>query len=157
MDYRNRDNFRELIGRFLGLEEATKAAEDIERGDRLLELYPAPQPAPRLLSDIKERVRNRLGRRHHVLRQAYRLIGPFGRQPTRPSEISYASLIPTAIWESRDISADDAELAYFSAEIDQLEAQMRALQAGDDEFADADALDEVEVELMRIDTEFWRE
>ncbi len=170
MEDRSHDNLVELFGRFVGPEAGKATAEDIRRGQRLLELHPAPLPDSQLLAAIKRQIAVRLSRRRHrFVRIAYRavpvaaaviiiaLAGLFGRGPATQSQVSYASLIPAAIWESDDINADDAELAYLTAEIEQIEAQIRALEAGESDNASAAALDEVEVELMRIDTEFWKE
>ncbi len=85
------------------------------------------------------------------------LIGFFGRPVREPSSVSYASLIPSAIWESDDIASDDMELAYFRSELRQIETQMEALEAGDGDLVATASLDDVEMELIRIDTEFWRE
>ncbi|MBN1360687.1 MAG: hypothetical protein JW993_08850 [Sedimentisphaerales bacterium] len=169
MEDRNREDWEKLFGRFVGTEQSEAAAEDIRRGQTLLELYPAPQPDARLVASIKRRIAGRLAHRHRFAHLAYRiapaaaaviviaLLGRFRHGPAGSTQISYASLIPTAIWESDDINADDVELAYFAAEIEQIEAQMRALEAGDADSNGANALDEVEVELLRIDTEFWKE
>lgn len=169
MEDRNRDNLSDLFGRFLGVDEGNAAAEEVRRAERLLELYPAPVPAPQVLADIKRQIAARLAHRHRFFRLATRLapaaaaviilalVGQFGHGPTSQSHVSYASLIPTAIWESDDINADDAELAYYHAEIQQIEAQIRALEADESDSTGADTLHEVEVELMRIDTRFWKE
>jgi hypothetical protein len=164
-----RDNLKELFGRFVEPQEAAKAAEEIQRGQRLLELYPAPQPDDSLLAGIKQEMCARLNPQRRWMHRLYRLapaaaavilialLGPFARRPASDSGVSYASLIPTAIWESGDINTDDAELAYFNAEIEQIEAQIRQLQTGDDGFGDTGAVDDLEVELIRIESEFWRE
>lgn len=169
MEHRNRDNLSELLGRFLGVEEGDAAAQEVSRGEQLLELYPAPAPDPRVLAGIKQQMVTRAGRHRRLVQWAYRvapaaaaviamalLVWPGHRPSSRP-EASYASVIPTAIWESDDINADDVELAYLAAEIEQIEAQLRALDADDGDGNGANTLGEVEVELMRIDTEFWKE
>lgn len=170
MENRNRDTLKELFERFMG-DEADNAADEVRCGERILDLYPAPQPDPEMLVSIKRQIAIRLSWRHRFVHTAYRLapaaaaaavitftlIGLYGNRPATESEISYASLIPTAIWESDDINADDVELAYFAAEIRQIEAQMRALEAGDGDRTRAGVLDEMEMELMRIDMEFWKE
>ena len=169
MENRNRESLRELFGRFLGVDEAEAAAEEIQRAERLLELYPAPMPAPEVLAGIKRQIAGRRIQHHRFTHTAYRLVGAaaaiivvamiglLGRDPASLPQANYASLIPTAIWESDDINSDDVELAYFTAEIEQIEAQMRALEAGESDDAGADTLDEVEAELLRIDADFWKE
>jgi cell division protein FtsB len=165
----NPDNLRELFARFLAVDEANAAAEEVRRAEQLLELYPAPQPNAQAIAAIKRQVAARVARRHRFRHLPARLapaaaavillalFARFGHKPTSQHHISYASLIPTAIWESDDISADDAELAYYTAELEQIEAQMRSLEAGEADNTGADTLHEVEMELMRIDTEFWKE
>ncbi len=170
MQNQNRDDLRALFRRFLGIEESRTAADEVRRGEQLLNLYPAPEPAPEVLAAIKRQLVLRLAkRRHRITCLIYRtvpaaaavilvaLASLFGHRPADSPEVSYASLIPAAIWESDDISSDDVELAYLTAEIEQIEAQMRALEASESESVDTHALDEVEVELMRLDTEFWKE
>jgi hypothetical protein len=85
------------------------------------------------------------------------LIGFYVYEPQSRPDLSHAALIPTAIWESDDIASDDFDIAYFASEIQHIEAQVRALEADDGESTGAGALDEVEMELMRINSEFWKE
>ncbi len=85
------------------------------------------------------------------------LIGFFGRPAPRQPEVSFASLIPTAIWESDDLASDDMELAYFQSELERLETQMQAIEAGDGDLLATASLDEVEMEMIRIDRQFWKE
>ncbi|MBN1510049.1 MAG: hypothetical protein JW955_24600 [Sedimentisphaerales bacterium] len=169
MKEQNRDDLRELFDRFLGAQEGRTAVDEVRRAERLLELYPAPQPDLEMLADVKRQVAAQLARRCRFTHMTHRLvpaaaaaivitlIGLWGRGPTSRPQLSYASLIPAAIWESDDINSDDAELAYFAAEIEQIEAQMRALEAGEGDSTGTDTLHEVEAELLRLDTGFWKE
>ena len=84
------------------------------------------------------------------------LIGLLGPRSANRPHLSYAAIIPAAIWESDDLTADDLDLAYFSSEIRQIEAQMQALDAEDSDTGVGGALDEFETELMAIQTEFWK-
>ena len=70
--------------------------------------------------------------------------------------MSYASIIPTAIWESDDLAADDLDLVYFTSEIRQIEAQMQALEPEESDAGSGGGPDELEMELMAIETEFWK-
>lgn len=168
MENHNRDALKELFERFVG-DEAGSAADEIRCAEQLLGQYPAPQPDPSVLADIKRQIAIRLSWRYRFVHNAYRLapaaaavivftlIGLYGNRPATESEINYASLIPAAIWESNDLSSDDVELAYFAAELRQIEAEMRALEAGDGGRIRADVLDEMEMELMLINMDFWQE
>lgn len=168
MDDRNYDDLRELLKRFMDPSEVGSIERDIRSGDRLFEANPAPQVAPETLAAIKHQITVRLGASHRPAHPFYRyiaaaaviavaLIGFFGRSNQETPGVSYASLIPTAIWESEDLASDDAELAYFRSELRHIETQMQALEAGDGELVAAGSLDEVELELIRIDTQFWKE
>ena len=66
-----------------------------------------------------------------------------------------SSLIPTAIWESDDISADDLRLATFTAEVERIENELRSLLL-DENGSDESVLDEAEIELIDLEGEFWK-
>jgi hypothetical protein len=166
---RSRDDLRELLERFLDPSEAGSAEREIRAGERLLETSAAPQVAPETLAAIKRQIAAQLGAPYEPSHPFYRyvgaaaavilvaLIGFFGRSaPERPA-VRYASLIPAAIWDSDDIVSDDMELAYLRSELRRVEAQMHALDAYDGDVTASGALDEVELELIRIDREFWKE
>ncbi len=167
-DDRNREELTELLGRFFGPSEAESAEREIRAGDRLFDVSPSPQVAPELLEDIKQRIAVRLAAPRRGSHPLYRyggaaaavivvaLIGFFGRPAQEPSDIHYASLIPAALWDSDDIVSDDMKLAYFRSELRRVETQMLALDADDGEVATG-ALDEVEMELIRIERQFWKE
>ncbi len=163
------DNLKALFERFAGSAEARKAAEEIRAGDDMLRAYPAPEPDNEMILGIKLQIATRLSSRRRHVHRIYRLVAGvaavlvlavivFYNQPSsEDGSLSHAALIPTFIWESEDIPSDDMELAYFNAEIDQIEAQMRALEAGESQDAGARAIDEVEMELVRVSAAFWKE
>jgi len=70
------------------------------------------------------------------------------------SSIAY---IPRAIWETYDITNEDSNLAYCSTEIEQIEQQFHKLQSPYEETNTAyDEVSEMEMELLEIETEFWK-
>jgi len=161
------ENLMELLRRFMDEPTARTVHEDIQAGERLLDAEPAPTPEARLIATIKTQMARAALRRHRIVRLVHgslaaaaavivlALVGLLGPgSPSRPP-MSYAAIIPAAIWDSPDITADDLDLAYFSSEIGQIEAQMQALDAGESEGASG-ALDEFENELMEIQTDFWK-
>ena len=169
MKNRNRDNLKALFERFMPASEAEAAADEVGAADDLLRACPAPEPSPEIIVGIKLRIAGKLADRHRPSHPFFRFVGVaaavivvavigfFGRSPQRRPDIAQAALIPTAIWESDDIASDDLDIAYFTSEIRQIETEMRALEAGEGETVEVAALDEVEMELMRINTEFWKE
>ena len=163
------DNLRAVLARFMPASEAETAAEDMRAGEEILHAYPAPEPDRQIVLGIKLEIASKLSRRHRIVRGLYRcaataaaviILGLLvfqGRAPQTDPGLAHATLIPTFIWESDDIAADDMELAYLTSEIEQIEAQVRALQAGEGLDVGTSTLHEVEMELMRINTGFWKE
>ncbi|MCU0916932.1 MAG: hypothetical protein MUC88_20580 [Planctomycetes bacterium] len=161
------DHLKELLRQFLEAPAAEAAYRDIQAGERLLEAHPAPAPESRVILAIKAQMAGAARRQQRIVRLVrgalataaavivLALIGLPDPGARNSSALSYASLIPTAIWESDDIAADDLDIVYFSAEIRHLEAQMRALDAGEEQVGGA-VPDEFENELMAIEIEFWK-
>jgi hypothetical protein len=162
-----RENLTELLRRFMDATAVEAAERDIRAGEGLLGAHPAPAPDDRIVASIKAQIAAATDRRHRHVRVFHGslataaavvmalLIGLFGRGPG-PGPVAYASIIPAAVWESEDIASDDPDLVYFTSEIRQIEAQMQALEAGEREPPGSGMVEELEVELMRINTEFWK-
>lgn len=162
-----RENLIELLQRFMDEPTARNAQEDIEAGERCLEAYPAPTPEARLLATIKTQMAVAAVRRHRLVRLVQgalaaaaavivlALIGLPGPRSAHGPRLSYAALIPPALWDSHDITTDDLDLAYFASEIRQIEAQVQALDEGESE-SGREIPDEFENELMAIQTDFWK-
>ena len=56
------------------------------------------------------------------------------RKPAGPVEERFiAELLPTAIWDSDDLTTDDLGLATFSAEVDRLEQEVKRVLLGENE------------------------
>jgi len=161
------ENLIELLRRFMDEPTARAAHEDIQAGERFLDAYPAVQPDARLIATIKTQMAVAALHRRRIVRLVHgslaaaaavivlALIGLLGPGSANRSPMSYVAMIPPTIWESDDITADDLDLAYFSSEIGQIEAQMQALDAGESE-SGTGTLDEFEDELMAIQADFWK-
>lgn len=163
MEDHTRENLNDLLRQFMDGAAADAAAEDIRAGEQLLDLSGVPAPAPETIARIKGEIASALTRRHRfmpVLRRslaaaaviAFVLIGLLDRPPTGGDTAFKAALLPAAIWDSIDVAADDLNLARFGAEVRRIEAQFQALEAGEDE--PAGGVDELESELIQIETEF---
>jgi len=168
MKDRNEENLRDLLARFMDSEQANEAAEDIEFGEELLRRWPAPEPSEELLSDIKVNMTRRLAHRsrRHVRWFASRAAGiaaafvifagvwtGINKETVPPAKA--ASLIPTAIWESDNIAIDDLNLALFRAEVERIEGELKSLLL-DEGSNEESTLREAEIELMDIESEFWK-
>jgi hypothetical protein len=163
------ENLTELLRRFMEEPAAHAAQEDIEAGERWLRAYPAPAPNARLMASIQAQIAASARRRHRIIRLSHAalaaaaavivmaLIGQF--QPASQSRppISVAGILrlPAAVWESDDIMHQDLDLAYYSSQIGQIEAQVRALETDEDDVGTA-APEEFELELMAIQAELLK-
>jgi hypothetical protein len=167
MKDRAHENLTELLKRFMDEPAAKTAHEDIQAGERWLRAYPAPRPDGRIVTAIKTRMAASAHRRRRITRLAHAslataaavivvaLIGLFDPGSASRSPMSIAGLIPAVIWDSDDMTADDLDLAYFSSQIGQIEAQMQAIEGGEGEIG-AGAPEELEMELMAIQAEFLK-
>ena len=166
----NEENLKELFAKFLNVEQAERAVEDVQRAERILGEHPAPAPDDALIADVKSEIAEAiLPRQVSVFRRtAYktavvaaaaiviaaisvRLLDIGGG---RSGRVTYAS-IPEALWESDDISADDVELAIFTAEIEQIEGEVLTLELGENGGNGQADVAELEMELIEISSNFW--
>jgi len=170
MNERNGENLKELFEQFYTSEEAEKAAQEIRSAERILRENPAPEPRMELLLGIEAQIMETV--QHRRRRQRFMGISfkataaaavviiianvwmRFETGQTGPV-VGIASLIPTAIWESDNIATDDMVLAFFTAEIEQIEGEVKAFLYGESGSGDA-GVDELEMELMEIENDFWK-
>ncbi len=166
MAKRVREDLTALFRLWLDSQEAQDAIREVRTAEELIESHPAPQPSPATLERIGLQMRLRAAhrRRNHFLEGIAAVaaavlitvgLSQFSLQRSS-STIGFASLLPTALWESDDIASDDVKLAYFNSEVDRLEAQVQAIEHGDSDAGSAGTLDDVELELFQIDTDFWK-
>jgi hypothetical protein len=65
--------------------------------------------------------------------------------------------IPTVIWESDDIAADDMDIAGYTVEIEQIENELTVLQSDGEGLDSENAVTRMEMELIEIESGFWKE
>lgn len=172
MENRNNENLRELFEKFFDAEQAESCVEDIQKAERIFREHPAPEPDDMLIANIKAEIAMRLqaARAHRFKRIIYEIVGAaavilfvasislqlFEKDVPGPGEVVYASLIPTAIWESDDIAADDEDLAVYTAQIEQIEDEVLTLQSDQDTGNGDSTIVELEMELIEINSDFWK-
>jgi hypothetical protein len=171
MDTLNRENLKELFEKFVGTEEAENAVEDFQVADRILNEYPAPEPDTQLIAAIKSEIEERIRiRQEHAFRRIAFKLAPvaavfivlaavsvrlFDKNGGGPVKVSYASIIPAAIWESENIATDDADIVILTAELDELEVEVMTLESGEDTGNGRSAVTELEMEFVEINTDIW--
>jgi hypothetical protein len=172
MEDRNQENLRELFEKFFDAEQAESCVEDIQKAEQIFREHPAPEPDDMLIANIKAEIAMRLqaARAHRFRRIIYEVLGAAAvilfvaavslqlleKDAHKNGDVVYASLIPTAMWESDDIAADDEDLAVFTAQIEQIEDEVQALQSGEDTGNGDSTIAELEMELIEIDRDFWK-
>lgn len=171
MSERDQERLSELLAGLFAAEEAERVLGDLQEADQILFDHPAPKPSVQLLDQIKADMAVRLSARRVQLRHRRQrrvaavaavvvsagiFVTLFNAGP-EPVGLTTASLIPTAIWESSNIALDDEDLAVFTAEIDQIENEVMALESNDDISDSHRALDELEMELAVVGNDFWKE
>lgn len=172
MNTQDKENLKGLFEKFVDTEQAEKDAEDVYEGEQILCEHSAPGPGKGLIADIKAKVGKTVLHRKTdaVKRTAYKVviaaaavvllaavgIKLFEKGGGEPEGAITASIIPAVIWESDDITADDANLATLAAEIEQVERETLALQLGEDGGNGHRAVAELEMELIEINSDFWK-
>ena len=173
MEDRNREDLGELFGKFFNAEQVESCIKDFQEAERIFRDNPAPEPDDMLIASVKAQIAMRLPARkaqlarHRVYRRAAvaaaiviiagiaaTVLNDGGPEPGR---LAAASLIPTAIWESNDIATDDEDLAAFAAEIEQIENEVMTLESGDDTADRGRTVEELEMELIVVNSDFWKE
>lgn len=174
MNHRNDENLKELFGKFFDAEQVEKCLEDVQKAEQILREYPAPEPDDMLIANIKAEIAMRLPAKRtgvftHIgykaanIAAAVIILAAIGMSlfekdgsQSKPREFTYASILPTAIWESDDIAADDMDLAGYTVEIEQIENELMTLQSGEEGLDSENAVNQMEMELMETESDFWK-
>jgi hypothetical protein len=172
MEDRNHENLRELFEKFFDAEQTERCVEDIQKAEQIFRENPTPEPDDMLIANIKAEIAMRLqaSKAHRFRRIVYEIVSAaavilfvamiglqlFQKPTTESGKIDYASIIPAKIWESNDIAVDDEELAVFTTQIEQIEDEVAALQSDEDTGNGDSKLTELEMELVEINSDFWK-
>lgn len=164
------DNLRELLGRFFDAGQVEDCLDDFQEAERLFREHPAPEPDEMLIANIKAEIAMRLPavKVRTFRRRLWEMAGVaaavvvlalvgvhLSRGPSRQTGY-YASLLPTAIWESNNITTDDADLALFTTQIEQIKDEMLGLESGQVNGENENSVAELEIELIQISSDFWK-
>jgi hypothetical protein len=164
------DNLRELLGRFFDAGQVKDCLDDFQEAERFFREHPAPEPDEMLITNIKAEIAMRLSavRVKTFRRRLWEMAGvaaavavlalvgvQLSNKPSRQTGY-YASLLPTAIWESNNITTDDADLALFTTQIEQIKDEMQGLESGQVTGDNDNSVAELEMELIQISGDFWK-
>ena len=166
MKNENNENLNELLGKFFDPEDVEQGLEDFARAEELFEANPVPMPDAKLVADIKANVGAALAAKKTFRRAVYKVMSVAAAIfitaiisvvlfETKADHYA-ASIMPAMIWESDDLGVDDAEMVTLSAEIEELESEAMALQLAENGVNGYDAAMELEMELIEIESDFWK-
>ena len=146
--------------------------EDVQEAEQILKENPAPEPDEEVIADIKAEITAALLRRQSkaykriiykaaAVAAALVIITAVGLKVFEKNEggnknVIAASIIPKAIWESDCLADDDANLTILNDEIEQIQAEVMALRLGDNGDNGSVAITELEMELIKINSDFWK-
>lgn len=167
MNKQNEENLGQLLSRFFAADQAGQVEEDIRAGEKILGLYPTPQPKEAIVASIKAQITESLSHRkttmfRHAVYKAVAIAAVLVfssiislQWATHQHNANKIALIPAAVWESEEIAVADEELSILTAEIEQIKEEIDYLHANG--YSDSySAIAELEMELIEIDSDFWK-
>ncbi|MFA5239696.1 MAG: hypothetical protein WC476_08340 [Phycisphaerae bacterium] len=159
------ENLKELFERFVEGEQAERAAEDIRKGEQILWDNPAPQPDDELIANIKAEIAVSLyNKKQDTLRRtAYKMMAVaagfmllavvsvklFENNGVEPEKTVNSPVALKAVWDN---SADET----LTAEIEQIESDLFAMQSGENSSNGDKAVTELEMEMVETNGYFWK-
>ncbi len=166
------ENLKNLFESFVDAGSAEQAARDIDRTEAILRQYPAPEPDAGVLAKAKAAAAGALMRRKtgESRRAMYKVLAVaavlfvaavvavkvFQPAAVQPPVQTGTTVIASALWQSDDIAAADADIAVLTAEVNQVADEMLALRLGDNETNGQAELYDLEMELIDISSDFWK-
>lgn len=168
----NNENLKDLFGKFLDPQQAKEAAGDIQKAEQLLRTCPAPEPDAGLIADIKTEITGALLRKKPgtfkqvvykmasiaaavILLTAITAI-LFQKGSVTPEQTAATFSLPDPIWESDNLADDDVVLAMLTAETEEIESEVLALQLDENGTNGETLVSELETELIEINSDFWK-
>jgi len=174
MNNSKRENLTEILAKFMDEGQARQTAEDIEKGEKLLDAYPAPGPDERVLTEIKHKLASTVRQRrlitfqHRILAAAavaaiivlgvalsLRLPENETTSPA-PTGQKTAAAISSGFWENSDITKDDSDITVLSAEVETIENSLAKMQADETGSNGNGAAGDLEMELIEVSSDFWK-
>lgn len=170
MSNETKENLEELIDQFFTQQQAKGVLKDIETSEAILRENAAPAPADELIEEVKFSIAEKLKKQkeHSLGRLIYRatavaaaiIIGVslsvmFFAKDAVDKDIAVA-MIPAMIWESENLAETDAELATFTAEIEEVESDLVTLQLNETNGNGYNSALELEMEFIEIEGDFWK-
>lgn len=169
----NKENLEALIAELFGHQKSEQIAEDIVKGEQILDEHSCLEPDGQLIKAIKTRIAARLIQQKRIRtykRIAYRIAAAAAvfavfsaiavkllEQPQDSFKNSgYSSTMDKSVWENQAPAAEDAELVLLTAEIEHVEQELLAVQLGENGNGNYKAAGELEADFIEINSDFWK-
>ncbi len=159
------ENLKELLSQFYDKERADEFTEDLRQVESLLEQNPVAEPGAKLLADIKMKTETALlvkkAKFHRSVRdRAVAVAATFiilaamsvkffqqRIEPTQQTQLAVAEFV----WDNGDENVET-----LSAEIEELESDMLAFEFGQTTTNGSGDIDELEIEILQTENDFWK-
>ncbi len=162
MNANNDQDLEELFAKFVDSEQAEELSAEVIAADQIIDSFDAPEPDAQILSAINTNVARQLNARRSR-QMLYRLgaaavfliiatmaVKLFQQTPVEQTDVVMET------WELVEVTSADAELSTLIAEVEQLEADIMGLQYAEESGSPSSELNELEMELIEIDSDFWK-
>ena len=168
-----KEDIKELLERFADSQTASQMAEDIRKGEDVLEQYKTPVPDNRLISEIKAQIA-KTTQKHKKTAYYYRFIRKtmaaaaifivmtavgiklLEKNIQKKESTINSTFLTKVIWETDDIIQNDVELATLSEEIKDIEKDTLAVRLNENGTNGDTELLELELKLVDINGNFWK-
>jgi uncharacterized protein YlxW (UPF0749 family) len=162
MNANKEENLTELFAKFVDSEQADELAAEVTAADKIIDSFAAPEPDAEILSVININVKRQLNAnrsRQMIYRLAaaavFLIIATMAVKLFQQTPAETPGLV-MATWEIVEVTSADAELSTLIAEVEQLEADIIGLQYAEETTSQSSELNDLEMELIEIDSDFWK-
>jgi len=177
MSIKNQDNLNKLLSTFMDSDSADKAAEDFRQADLIFEKHKSAEPGSKLLANIKADINRELNHsKTSIIKTAtlrfaaaaavfliaasvFFMMNQNDTQPPKNQAVAQItdSASTVSIWDSEDVTANDAQYETFEREIEQIESEIVAIKYETDSTINGESeLTEIENDLIEIQSDFWK-
>ena len=163
------NELEKLTEKYYDSRTASEVVEDIRKGDSIIESHPSPQPAKKVVDDVKFQISTELNRRRKrrintislkTAVAALFIIAAFlgmrdlahkksPRLIKNPQEVSW-------FWGSQAMAAEDPALLLMAGELEDIETTIENHDIGLGGYDTDKTLDEIQLEISEFETGFWR-
>jgi hypothetical protein len=162
---KNDENLESLFDDFFDEQQSKSSANDVSAADKLFDDNPAPKPSAELIEQIKGRVEQKLSQQknhrttHHYLKimaaAAAVILISFVVLQILSNKTEPPGKSKINEWVLDNSTESDIEFAVLAAEIDEIEEEIITMNLAENGI-ESESIDELEIELMEINDDFWK-